>query len=214
MIEWQDSAGTAQSVVTSAGKLGIGTSTVTNELTVTDTSTTNVGKFNGSGGTQCTVVTGTGWSCSSDQRLKTNILSINNGLDAVLALQGVTYNWKADPEAQAKVSGFIAQEVEKVLPNLVTEDSNGYKSLNTTGIIPYLVEAVKTQNGKLDDVNSKLSDQGIKLDNLSEEFKALAEQVKDHEDRLKTLEAQSAAQAARIDQLEKEVNKTTTTTTP
>lgn len=207
LTEWQDSAGTALSVVTSAGKVGVGTSTVTHELTVTDTTTTDVAKFNGSGATQCTVVTGTGWSCSSDERLKTNVLSIDNGLDAVLALQGVTYNWKADPEAQAKVSGFIAQEVEKVLPNLVTEDSNGYKSLNTSGIIPYLVEAVKTQNGKLDDVNSKLSDQGIKLDNLSEEFKALAEQVKDHEDRLKILETQSAAQAARIDQLEKEVNK-------
>lgn len=208
LTQWQNSTGTVLSTVTSSGSIGIGTSSVTHELTVTNTTTTDVAKFNGSGGTQCTVVTGVGWSCSSDERLKTNVLSIDNGLDAVLALQGVTYNWKADPEAQAKVSGFIAQEVEKILPNLVTTDDSGYKSLNTSGIIPYLVEAVKTQNGKIDDVNSKLSDQGIKLDSLSEEFKALAEQVKDHEDRLKTLEAQSAAQAARIDQLEKEVNKT------
>nr|MBA3678801.1 tail fiber domain-containing protein [Candidatus Saccharibacteria bacterium] len=95
--QWQSFNGTTQSVVDQNGSFGIGTSTITHRLTTTNTSTTNVAKFNGSGGTQCTVVTGTGWSCSSDETLKTNILNVANGLDIIKQIQGVTYNWKSDP---------------------------------------------------------------------------------------------------------------------
>lgn len=151
LTQWQDSTGAVQSVVTANGSVGIGTSTPgAFRLNTTDTSTTNVAQFNGSAGTQCTVVTGTGWSCSSDESLKTNILSVNNGLDVISQLRGVTYNWKSDPTG-AQQDGFIAQEVQKILPQLVTTDATtGLLSLNKDGILPYLVNAIQDQQKQID----------------------------------------------------------------
>lgn len=197
--QWQGYNGAVLGKVTSTGSVGIGTGTVTNELTVTDTSTANVAKFNGSAGTQCTVVTGVGWSCSSDESLKTNIVNITNGLDIINQLQGVTYNWKADPNGTQQ-DGFIAQDIQKVLPELVTTDSNGKLSLNKDGIMPYIVEAVKAQSGKVDDMNKQLSQQGIQLTTVSDELKTLA-------DRVTNLETNDKSQDAKIQQLESEIEK-------
>jgi polyhydroxyalkanoate synthesis regulator phasin len=179
-------------------------------LEVTDTTTTNVAKFNGSGGTQCTVVTGTGWSCSSDETLKTNILNITNGLDVINKLQGVTYNWKADPNGTQQ-DGFIAQEVQKVLPELVSTDSNGKLSLNKDGIMPFIVEAVKQQNGNIDKANQQLSDQGVQLSNISDDLKALTTRVDTLEGQVKDL--QTEVQDLK-DKLNTTSSTTTTTTTP
>ncbi len=150
LTQWQNSTGTAQSVITANGSAGIGTNNPgAFRLNVTDASTTNVAQFNGSASTQCTVVTGTGWSCSSDEKLKTNILSVNNGLDVISQLRGVTFNWKSDP-AGIQQDGFIAQEVAKILPELVSTDNNGNLSLNKDGILPYLVNAVQQQQTQID----------------------------------------------------------------
>ncbi len=214
LTQWQNSAGTVLDRITSTGAVSIGSGAPTNKLSVVDTSDDTPANFTGTSGT-CTVDTfGGGWSCVSDEKLKTNIMSIDGGLDKVLALRGVTYNWKADPNATQAVSGFIAQEVQKVLPGLVTTLNDGTLSLNKDGMLPYLVEAVKTENGKIDDINTKLSDQGIKLDSLSAEFKTLSDQVADHEARLKSLETQSATDTARIDALEKKLNQSQSSSTP
>ncbi len=151
LTQWQDSTGAVKSEIAANGSLGLGTTTPgAFRLNTTDTSTTNVAQFNGSAGTQCTVVTGTGWSCSSDESLKTNILSVNNGLDVISQLRGVTYNWKSDPTG-AQQDGFIAQEVQKILPQLVTTDkSTGLLSLNKDGILPYLVNAIQDQQKQID----------------------------------------------------------------
>lgn len=147
--EWQAFNGAAQSAVTSNGSFGIGTATPgAFKLNVTDTATVNVSQFNGAAATQCTVVTGVGWSCSSDENLKTNILSVSNGLDVISQLRGVTFNWKADADA-GQQDGFIAQEVQKVLPQLVTTDANGHLSLNKDGILPYLVNAIQQQQTQI-----------------------------------------------------------------
>jgi hypothetical protein len=174
--QWQGFDGAVIGKVTSTGSVGIGTGTVTHELTVTNTTTTNVAKFNGSGGTQCTVVTGTGWSCSSDETLKTNILNITNGLGIINQIQGVTYNWKADPNGTQQ-DGFIAQDIQKILPELVTTDSNGKLSLNKDGIMPYIIEAVKEQNGNIDATNKQLAVQGVQVSSLSDELVALTKKL-------------------------------------
>lgn len=200
LMQFQNFSGTVLGRVDQNGAVAIGSSSApTNKLTTTDTTTTNVAKFNGSAGTQCTVVTGTGWSCSSDETLKTNIVNITNGLDIINKLQGVTYNWKADPNGTQQ-DGFIAQDIQKVLPELVTTDSNGKLSLNKDGIMPFIVEAVKQQNGNIDKVNEKLDAQGIQLTNLSGELKALAARVDQ-------LETNDKAQDAKIQQLESEIQQ-------
>lgn len=161
--------------------------------------------FTGTSGT-CTVDTfGGGWSCVSDEKLKTNILGITGGLDTIMQLNGVTYNWKTSPEGQA-VSGFIAQEVEKILPNLVSEMPDGTKSLNKDGILPYLVEAIKEQNGKIDGINSQLADQGLQINSLSEELKALTTRVNQNTSEIESLKA-------RVKQLEDNASKPSENTT-
>ncbi len=81
----------------------------------------------------------------SDSRWKQNISPIDKGLENITKLQGVQYNWNSLKSADtlSLQTGLIAQELEKVLPELVTTDANGYKSVNYTGLIPHLIEAIK-----------------------------------------------------------------------
>jgi hypothetical protein len=88
---------------------------------------------------------------TSDARYKTNISTLDNALNTILNLRGVGYDWnrsewKNFPEG--KQIGFIAQEVEKILPELVSTDKDGYKSVAYANVVPVLVEAVKTLNAK------------------------------------------------------------------
>jgi hypothetical protein len=95
-------------------------------------------------------VTAHGFTSTSDARFKDHITSLSGALDKVMALRGVTYDWKQKefPERRfdsAKHVGFIAQEMETVLPELVSKDKDGYRSVNYMGAIPVLVEAIKEQ---------------------------------------------------------------------
>jgi hypothetical protein len=99
---------------------------------------------------------------NSDSRYKTNIHTFENGLDAILQLRGVTYDWdtqhwKNRPFPEGRQIGFIAQEVEKVLPELVSTDKNGYKSVAYQNLVPVLVEAVKTLKQDNDALKAQLA---------------------------------------------------------
>ena len=84
---------------------------------------------------------------SSDARLKNNITPIENALSKVLTLSGVKWDWNenASPEVRANVPnvGLIAQEVQQVLPEVVTERKDGYLALDYNKLIGLLVEAIK-----------------------------------------------------------------------
>ena len=82
----------------------------------------------------------------SDQNVKTNVQTITGAVDTVKSLRGVEFDWR---ESGLKSSGVIAQEIERVLPHLVTEE-NGVKSVNYMGVIGYLIEAVKELSDKLE----------------------------------------------------------------
>ena len=75
-------------------------------------------------------------------------MPIFNGLDIVKMLTGVEYNWI---DTSAKSAGLIADDVEKVLPHIVTQE-NGNKSINYSAIIPYLIEAIKKQQITIDNL--------------------------------------------------------------
>ena len=86
----------------------------------------------------------------SDKTLKENIKPIDNALDKVEKLQGVTFDWKEQDITNLKEDiGFIAQDVQKVLPELVRENENGKLSLRHQGIIPILLEAIKELSDKV-----------------------------------------------------------------
>lgn len=189
------------------GNVGVNQTNPTHRFEVTDTSTNQPAAFTGTTQTCIVDTSGAGgWNCTSDARLKENIMDLSGSLDKLLQLQGVTYNFKSDLSG-SPIAGFVAQEVQKILPSLVGQDTNGYLNLNKDGMIPYIVEAIKEQNGKIDGVNNQLLAQGLKLDSFSEQLKLLSTQVLDHEDRIKILEKQNADKEARIDALEKKVNQ-------
>ena len=87
----------------------------------------------------------------SDISLKENIKPIENALDKVEKLQGITFNWKkSDSLLDIKEDiGFIAQDVQKVLPELVKENDNGKLSLRHQGIVPVLLEAIKELSDRI-----------------------------------------------------------------
>ncbi len=91
-------------------------------------------------------------NATSDITMKTDIVGINNGLGIIEELNGVRFNWKDTGKPSA---GLIAQDVEKVMPELVQENMNGVKSLNYNGIIGALVEAVKELTARIKELESK-----------------------------------------------------------
>jgi hypothetical protein len=136
--------GTNPMAILANGNVGIGVTTPSTLLHVkTVTAGATVATFQ-SGTGSCTVTPNAGMSCSSDIRLKENVEEIINGLDKVLNLRGVTFQWKERSAADdSRHMGFIAQEVEKVAPELVSNDARGYKQVNYANFVAVLTEAVK-----------------------------------------------------------------------
>jgi Chaperone of endosialidase len=100
----------------------------------------------------------------SDERTKTHIVKMENALEKIDKLNGYYYEWKENG-TQTEV-GLLAQEVEKVLPEAVSENEKGTKFLNYDGLIPVLTEAIKEQQ-KL------IKAQGLELEKLKKEVEAL-----------------------------------------
>jgi len=94
----------------------------------------------------------------SDKRLKENIVDLETGLTEVMALQPRRFDWK-NGDAQ-NVAGFIAQEVESVLPELVGdykhEELEDCKSLKMGDIVPTLVKAIQEQQTIIDDLKTRI----------------------------------------------------------
>ena len=96
---------------------------------------------------------------SSDERLKDNIELISNPIEKVQQLKGVTWEWNenADELQQSLPNvGVIAQDVEKVLPQLVHDRDNGFKGVDYAKLTGLLIEAIKEQQKQIDELKSKL----------------------------------------------------------
>ena len=101
---------------------------------------------------------------TSDEKLKKYIKNIKNPLEKISKINGVTFEWKkTDDKIKKEVHSFegndvgvIAQEIEKVLPEVVQTRDNGYKAVRYEKIIPLLIEAIKDQQKQIDELKSKL----------------------------------------------------------
>ena len=96
--------------------------------------------------------------------LKTNIQPLEGALDKVTKLQGVSFTWKEDTETNQMTGikddiGFIAQQVQEVIPELVRKNDNGLLSLRDKGITALLVEAIKEQQKQIDELKYLLQTQ-------------------------------------------------------
>ena len=92
----------------------------------------------------------------SDERLKENIEPVDGALDKVKAMNGVYFNMIDTPEK--KSIGVIAQDVQKVLPEIVgvVDEENGYLGVSYTSIIPVLIEAIKELSEKNDELEKRI----------------------------------------------------------
>jgi len=95
---------------------------------------------------------------ASDKNLKDNITNINNPIEKIKQLNGVTFNWKKNGKESG---GVIAQEVQQVLPSLVSEvtelNSEGsHLAVDYNGIIGLLIETVKEQQNQIDDLKARI----------------------------------------------------------
>ena len=125
----------------------------------------------------------------SDKRLKDNIDLISSPIDKLKMIRGVSYTWKETSEDKkstvSKQYGVLAQEVEKVLPELVSEMKNGYKSVSYTRLVPVLIEAVKEQQNMIDSQKKEIA--ALKAESLL---------MKSLEARLQTLESRNMVASA------------------
>ena len=85
---------------------------------------------------------------NSDARLKANIISLGSTLSKLLQIDGKSYTMKKDESEKQKI-GLLAQDIEKVFPELVSE-SHGVKSVNYQGLVPVLINALKEQQAEID----------------------------------------------------------------
>ena len=129
-----ETAGSERLRITSIGLVGIGTEIPSEKLDV-----------NGN-------VKAIDFNATSDQNLKDNIRTIEGPLAKVVQIRGVNFDWK---ETQKPSVGVIAQEVEKVFPELVTD--SGTKTVNYNGLIGLLIEVVKEQQTQINSLNERLS---------------------------------------------------------
>ncbi|MCX6224719.1 MAG: tail fiber domain-containing protein, partial [Bacteroidia bacterium] len=109
---------------------------------------------------------GTLTTSTSDGRLKENVQSLENSLDKVMLLRGVSFTWKTNPEYGKRI-GFIAQEFEKVIPDLVfTNEADGYKGINYAEVSAVLVEAIKELKAENDRLKSENGLNQTKIESL------------------------------------------------
>lgn len=127
--------------IPSNGNLGIGTTNATSKLTV-------AGNLLVTG-----IITATDFNSASDINLKQNIQKIDNPIDKIIKIDGVKFDWRLNNKPSM---GVIAQNIEEVLPELVS--GGGSKTVNYNGIIGLLIECVKTQQEQIDELNRRLDE--------------------------------------------------------
>ena len=128
-------------------------------------------------------VTGNGaYSSASDRRLKLKVKQLVQAMEKLRSLRGVRFQWNRDefPSRnfeEGEQVGFIAQEVEEVIPEVVRTQNDGFKSVQYTGIIPFVVEAQKLHDDKLAAHDDKIVALEQKIVDLERQNSELAGQV-------------------------------------
>lgn len=106
---------------------------------------------------------------SSDKRLKKDFSRLTHSLSDIYQLNGYHYKWIEESRSKDLQTGLIAQEVQKIFPELVQTDEAGFLSVNYIGLVPHLIEAVKelrNENNALKGKNQTLESRLDKIEAL------------------------------------------------
>lgn len=107
---------------------------------------------NGAVATQCGII------CASDERLKEDITNLETPLDKIMALRSVSFTWKDETLAKRGTQvGFVAQEVQQVLPELIGETPDGMLGVDYASLTSVLTGAVQEQQAQIDTMQRQIA---------------------------------------------------------
>lgn len=156
--------------ITSGGNVGIGsTGDVAQKLRIQgiDTGTSNYGLVVADSTTASTMfvrndgygyLKASAWAYGSDIRLKENIYDVENGLDMVLKMKPKHFDYINGTKDNL---GFIAQEIQEIIPQAISETPDGTLALKTDFLVPYLVKAIQELSAQNQDLKSRLDKAGL-----------------------------------------------------
>jgi hypothetical protein len=160
-------------IASSGGRLGVGNSTpgfLQHVGSASTASGTTVTRFQNAGGV-CDVTPNIvgGVTCTSDARFKKNITELTTVLEKIGAIKVYQYNLTVENDDDPMHVGFLAQELEQIIPDLVHTDADGNKSVSYAGLVPYLVQAVKQQQEQINELkNVKNNSNTVSIDVVNE----------------------------------------------
>ena len=117
------------------------------------------------------------WNLLSDKRLKKDFEVLPNAVEKVMQLNGYYYYWKKGKDT-SKQFGVISQEVQAVLPEITSVDSDGYISVDYSKLTPLLINAIKEQQKTIDELKNENASQKKEITNLTDKFNGLESIVK------------------------------------
>ena len=114
----------------------------------------------------------TAFYTSSDERLKTNIETIENSIGILKKIRGVRFNWNElaksinnNVDLEKKELGVIAQELENEIPEILKEGLSGYKAVRYDKITPLLIECIKNQQEQIEKIGKDIEELKTKVQN-------------------------------------------------
>jgi len=135
------------------------------------------------------------YNALSDIRYKKDVHSLAHSLAKILAIRGVTYKWiDEDKYGNQTQIGVIAQEIEKIVPEVVTTGGDGVKRVKYTDLIPLVIEAMQEQNMALE----RLMADTTQLKTENERLKADSAILKAHSDKADGRADKAEAEAAHL----------------
>tara|TARA_B110000444_G_C18379321_1_gene384080 strand:- start:46 stop:516 length:471 start_codon:yes stop_codon:yes gene_type:complete len=119
---------------------------------------------------------------SSDIRFKNNIVPIKNPLEKLKKINGYTFVWKESEHHPNKGNdlGVIAQEIEKILPEVTSTRQNGYKAVRYEKLTPFLISCIKEQQTQIENQQTQIENQQTQIASLQSQIDELKALIKNN----------------------------------
>jgi hypothetical protein len=131
------------------------------------------------------------WGSSSDIRLKKNIIDLDYGINDLLKIKPVRYNFKVDKDDNSNRLGFIAQDILEIIPEIIVKDSENYYLIGSTDLIPVIINSIKEfyNNNEIENklIKEELFLLKTKITNLENDKILMQEQINNLNSKLENI---------------------------